>query len=616
MVTKVQKSSGSIEALSLARAWLQSCRENHPLCESNDDSSEKRLPMRVVDTRGLDESKVYLRESRPDGEEYAALSYCWGPESPGLFTKTDNSRSYQEEGVAIHDLPPTIRDAVYATRELGLRYLWVDRLCIIQDSTEDWTKQAALMCDIYSGAALTFSANGSGSAVEGLFRQDQSLSALTYQAHYDSQGNQTPFLLHRPQAHPNLESRATTNEQPIDQRAWTFQERLMSRRVLHFTTDELVWECSTMTECECRRQSDTSHRALSPASMRNIRNSYDHWMFLVRSYTKRSLSQEMDKLPAFRGLVAKFRQAMKSIEGGEAQDEYFAGLWKRDLAAQLAWMPPTPADLKAFMKTFDSMKAAEDSAVTSKDDEDWFKIVNERNRREDWHRSEGYVAPSWSWAHLHGPISYMICHPPTPFKSYIDILDTKVVPMIPQELTGRVASGSITLSGFMIRDMQLNIMQCGYEGGFIKDLSALTYGDDGEFWIELEPDDVQTVLNERGCDSNGVVLLLLGTKDFSAVEGAVVTGLSPPRRMSRKPKSDPNGDVEMAKSTKRLPEELTEAFFKDQDDIRWSFYLVLAESKTNPGNFERLGCFEVWSPEVDVMAELFIHSIKDSITII
>ncbi|CAM1507479.1 Fc.00g071200.m01.CDS01 [Cosmosporella sp. VM-42] len=611
IIARVQHSSASDETLHLARMWLQNCRDNHPQCSS--DAASSSLPTRVIDLHGPDESRIYLRETRQVQGEYAALSYCWGPGSPGLFTTTGNVQSHLNDGVAIEDLPLTIRGALLVAEALGLRYLWIDRLCILQDSPEDWAHEAALMCDVYAGAALTLSADGSSSATEGLFRS-QNLSDINYQPYRDTQGNDTPFLLVRPVSHPNLESRTGSNSQPISHRAWTMQEHLMSRRVLHFTSDELVWECNELTECECRRQSDKSSRALAPSLMSNMEAVYERWRMLVVAYTKRSISHETDKLPAFRGLVAKFQHIMANITS-DREDEYLAGLWRGDFAAQLAWKSPSKADLEAFAKTQHHENTAPDPPAGQQDPSDWLRILRQRNKREDWHKSNGYIAPSWSWAHLNGPVSYLICQPGRPFKPYVDILEAEIVPRIANERTGQIASGFIKLRGFMVRDMALNIMYLDYGDNTVNDLSILSYSEQ-EFWIEFQPDDVQSIVRERGSDPRGLVLMLLGTKDWIPDKGAIVSGVSPPCRIERKAATSSDGSSETEAVPPSLPNELVEAFQQDPRLVRWSSYLVLAESKTDSGKYERLGCFDVWGGQELVMADLFVHSFKGDVTII
>ncbi|KAJ8483283.1 hypothetical protein ONZ45_g14653 [Pleurotus djamor] len=609
LVTLVHENSGSAESLQLAKMWLENCIKHHKTCAEHHDRSTSNRPIRVLDLQGSDRSRVYLHSMHQIEGQYATLSYCWGPGNPGLFTSTHNLNSHQEQGIAIEDLPPTIRDAIRVTRELGLRYIWVDRLCIIQDSGNDWAHQAALMCEIYSGAALTLSADGARSASEGLFCANQTYSNFEYKRYRGPDGRETGFFLRRPTSHPGLENRVGSNDQAIDRRGWTMQERLMSRRVLHFTSDELIWECNTLTECECRRESNLSRRPLTPGRLNSLDRVYEHWRVLVRAYSKRTLTFETDKLLALEGLVRRFHQIIVDFMGEGHEEEYLAGLWRGDLAAQLAWKPPTKYDLEAFMKANAEMEAAAKLVVEADEDnaEEWFKIARERSRKEDWHRTDGYVAPSWSWAHLKGPISYLICYPATPFKSYVEILEAKTTPRIADEPTGQVVAGHVTLRGYMVTDISLNIMQLGFADNTISDLSVLSYRDEG-FWIEIQPDDIQTVTRERGCDPSGLVVLLLGTKDWLPPAGGIMTGISAPCNIERKTPDNT--------SAPPLAAELVEVFDQGFDGARWSSYLLLAESKFEVGKFERIACFDVWGPQAAVMADLFAFSTMGDITII
>ncbi|PFH59657.1 hypothetical protein XA68_12062 [Ophiocordyceps unilateralis] len=598
LVSKVCDSSGTDEAFDLAKMWLQNCRENHVLCPI----SSHVVPMRVMDLDGLDQSRIYLRHHLETDAEYSALSYCWGPGSPGLFTTTTNFASHQHDGIPIQDLPRTIRDAIHATKKLGLRYLWVDRLCIIQDSVQDWSHQAALMCHIYSGAAITLSADGSSSSTDGLFQTPQAFSLIEYKPYLDAEGNETPFLLlEDDDHHHSLDDLVRTNSQPIDQRGWTLQERLTSPRVLHFTKGELIWECDTLTECECRRQSTPSRRLGKQQGPETV---YHDWRELVRMYTTRALSQETDKLPAFQGLVDKFKQI---ITGHGKDDEYLAGLWRGDLAAQLAWKPPVPADGEAFMKATRRASTTKVIQQMSEDGSEWFEIMKQRNQIDDWHRTKGYIAPTWSWAHLHGPVSYFTIYPPSPFKSYVDILQAETTPRIPGEENGQLTSGSITLRGFVVRHLTLRITVLGYSDGTATDWCTLR-DQEQNLQVEVEVDDVQTVKRERGNGFEEALVLFLGTTEAEINPGTLLLGLSRPRIFEN-----------YAKWTDEpIPDELAEAFQQPPGDTeeRWYSYLVLAESKTQPDKYERLGCLLNWGAEAETMRKVFARSTKSEITMI
>ncbi|KAF4965204.1 hypothetical protein FSARC_6966 [Fusarium sarcochroum] len=574
VIVIVQRSSGSEEALELIKMWIQNCRETHTRCH-DPELDPKKLPIRVLDLHGPDESRVYLRNISQTEGDYAALSYCWGPGSPGLCTTTKNAHAHQDEGIEVGNLPATIRDTIDVTKKLGMRYLWVDRLCILQDSTEDWTQQAALMCHIYSGAALTLSADSSKSAVDGLFCQSQTLASLEYRAYQDPRQPDNPFVLHKRVNHSTQESRSQNNTQPIDQRGWTMQERLTSRRLLHFTAGELVRECRTLLECECRRQSDSSPHLFDRRRMHSIETIYEHWRSIVSQYTKRVLSKDTDKLPALRGLVTRFQQLISYFEGEDILDNYLAGLWRGDLVAQLSWKPPSDQALEVFHK------AKGDRSLIGLPD----------------------VMPQGI-----NPA----CRPHTPFINYVDIIEAKTVPRISGQPTGQVRSGYITMSAFMVKDLRLNMMEYEYGDNVIKNVAVLTNLDD-QFWIEFRPDDAQGIVNERGCRPGGIIVLMLGTKDLHSGPDAMILGVSEIGRMEYTGAKDKRG---MQNDAIPVPGKLAGAFHRDYVNIRWLSFLVVAESKEHPGKYERLGSFDAWGPEVDVMAHLFVHSIKETIIII
>ncbi len=113
---------------------------------------------------------VKLHETNPDGElgSYAALSYCWG--SHQSFVASTKSLERLKSGFPIENLPPTIKDAVEVTRKLGLRYLRVDALCILQDCKKDKTFQIERMGSIYKNATVTIAASMASSVTNGFLR--------------------------------------------------------------------------------------------------------------------------------------------------------------------------------------------------------------------------------------------------------------------------------------------------------------------------------------------------------------------------------------------------------------------------------------------------------------
>jgi Heterokaryon incompatibility protein (HET) len=153
------------------------CRKQHTCGQQ---ALASKLPRRVLDVTEAQGSQfVKLMETNDEFEgEYATLSHCWGQPATVLET-TSSSFPHRLHSIKIAELPPTFRDAVLLTRHLGLRYLWMDSLCIIQDDRLDWEIESSQMADIYSNCTLCISATSSADSNGGcLFDRwtEQSLS--------------------------------------------------------------------------------------------------------------------------------------------------------------------------------------------------------------------------------------------------------------------------------------------------------------------------------------------------------------------------------------------------------------------------------------------------------
>jgi hypothetical protein len=151
------------ESLGLARAWFDSCNNGHVDCAR----VAGVLPVRVIDIGKrfpIRTVKLHWTEEDETGH-YLALSYCWGGHQ-SLFTTMTTAQEFTD-GILISRIPKTIRDAIHTTYELGLRYLWVDALCIIQDDPEDVSREISKMAQIYQQACLTVSAACASSVKDG-----------------------------------------------------------------------------------------------------------------------------------------------------------------------------------------------------------------------------------------------------------------------------------------------------------------------------------------------------------------------------------------------------------------------------------------------------------------
>ena len=151
--------------------WLRVCDESHFACK---EEEERPLPKRLVDLFPPQDSEgsrlVSSRNIQVKDRKYAALSYCWGTTQTVKTIKATIDAFHVALPTA--KIPLTVVDAFTLTRQLGIRYLWVDALCIVQDDQADWETEAANMHNVYAGSFLTLIASEADSARGGLFAQN------------------------------------------------------------------------------------------------------------------------------------------------------------------------------------------------------------------------------------------------------------------------------------------------------------------------------------------------------------------------------------------------------------------------------------------------------------
>ena len=327
------------DKISKIKLWMKQCFEEHADCKTTPGGSmgmDMLLPKRVVDVSPPTSAGEDIRlHECSDGEvgTYVCLSHCWGDFQP-LQTTRENLHTWRAN-IPWAQVPQTFRDAIFVTRRLGFRFLWIDSLCIVQDDKQDWEEQAPLMWSIYSNAMLTLAATRCGDCRDTLLPQFQRT------VHGHSATGHSIALAARIHDDYLTADHLRSPNYPLLSRAWVFQERLISRRIVHFAHDELFWECMEDTTCECsllnQRPGGTKsarYRAgklpLAEKSLQMI------WYELVEQYARLRLTFASDRAAALQGLAEEMRQHRKS--------EYTCGIWHDSLLADLAWSvtdPPT-----------------------------------------------------------------------------------------------------------------------------------------------------------------------------------------------------------------------------------------------------------------------------------
>lgn len=362
--------TGSTASLSLAKAWLAACEHTHPP-RSCPAPTKTLLPKRVLDVGHTSSDTVKIHESDwPQSDYYAALSHCWG-EAPFLTTTSLNLTDHKTE-IPWAALPQTFQDAIIVVRYLGLRYLWIDSLCIIQDLLNDWELQSANMSQIYSGAYVQIGAAAAGNASGGCFMPRKGWINRPCKLNLRNLSSSVMYARHA----FNLSA-----DGPLYRRAWALQEQILAQRSIVFAADGLHWRCCSLSANErypegWKTAPTEGFPALKlplypamPSEYFDLDSILQSWYRDVKEYARRFLTVPTDRLPAIAGLAS----IMNSALGG---DRYVAGLWLSDIHRGLLW-----------------------STFTSDEDPKWVRLRSKDHiSSRPAHPPMMYVAPSFSWA--------------------------------------------------------------------------------------------------------------------------------------------------------------------------------------------------------------------------
>ncbi|KAF2138767.1 uncharacterized protein K452DRAFT_276522 [Aplosporella prunicola CBS 121167] len=355
------------------------------------------LPKRVIDlSRGINSLKVLEASNRTD--KYVTLSYCWGNEGLPLRLFTQNYKQMKEK-LPWQLLPAVFQNAVEVCLRLGVGFLWIDALCIIQDDSEDWEIESSKMAQYFQGAFFTIAASSSRNCFEPFLRPRD---PRWLHREFQGQSNRLTQSIRVRQIEEIPDITLHDPLRPLSSRGWCFQEYVLSSRIMHFYNSELMWECKSYKFFESGSERFTSLGFIPLTDLNRFTgaiNDLKAWGRVVSAYTKRKLTRPSDRLPALSGL-ASFIQAATGAT-------YLAGMWRQTLIGSLLWS----------------------SEISSYEDQDWSPMAEDDR------------TPSWSWASINGPISFL-----TPEQPNISILDIHCSPKGSNPF-GQVKGGYIILEG-------------------------------------------------------------------------------------------------------------------------------------------------------------------------
>ena len=275
--------------------------------------------------------------------QWATLSHCWGLSRQGI-TISANIEDRQRK-LELADLPILYTDAIEIVRKLGLQYVWIDSLCIIQDSNSDWSSESSKMDAYYNGAYLNIYASAASDSTMGIFStanqhraEHRSLATLPC----SSQTKHISGFLHlRCPGHVGWKNY-------LSRRAWVLQETILSNRVLWYNDNQLCWKCNSLTVVKTR-QSDISRISNPPEKVifkiptiqsgsttttsknegyaqiedTTLPKALDWWYFTLEDYTNRKITYPDDRFPGIAGLAKEFSR--------RTGYHYVCGVWRENL---------------------------------------------------------------------------------------------------------------------------------------------------------------------------------------------------------------------------------------------------------------------------------------------
>jgi hypothetical protein len=411
----IPSNTSSDASFDIISAWLTKCTETHSSC-CRTLASSRRLPTRLVE---ISENRLTLRNSRslPLTTAYVTLSHCWGGLEITKLTKASHL-AFSDGSIPLRELPLTFQHAILVTKRLGIHHIWVDSLCIIQDSYEDWVQESSRMWEVYTNSHCNIAATASSDGRGGLFRSraPSSTSPCRVKTTWDGLNNGHYHCSELREWEQEIV------EAPLNRRGWVLQERLLAPRVLSFGAHQLYWECKEFSASETcpeglpkamrgahmKQNWDLLHARLAEDGSVGL---YIAWRYCVGEYSKCKLTNASDKLVALSGIAKIIHERL----GG--QDTYLAGLWKSRLKWHLLW--ETQSNTDPFPRTAPCR------------------------------------APTWSWASLEGEITFSDpANDDVEEPWMITILDASVVPAGDPESAspfGPVVGGRIRLCGPLFR---------------------------------------------------------------------------------------------------------------------------------------------------------------------
>ncbi|TRX91753.1 hypothetical protein FHL15_007306 [Xylaria flabelliformis] len=445
------------KAITAINFWAKSCLTDHPECQQI--GPHGFIPTRVIEVGTHGDETVRLVHSLNktlEDKRYVALSHCWGGNMPQSAMTVQAVLDEHTKLIPLARLTNCFVDAIKITRRLGIPYIWIDSLCIIQDSSPDWEAEASAMAAIYTGAYVTISASGSSDGTKGCKIHNDEVPYIDVPLNGgELEPNNKAQRRYRVCAWSTF-SENHMDRDPLHSRGWCLQERELSPRVAHFSRDTVRWECrrrqatlvfpwhdanSFLGHPRIFDYDDTGrrHPKLNPTLNGTVTGdgllqAASEWFRLVKLYKTRNLTKELDILPGSGGIARVF--------AGFTPGEYHAGHFVSHGVVGLLWI------------------------AEARD--------QKKKQQNQPHRPQQYIAPSWSWASVIGPASWSwdMLLDKDRIKELAEIIEMRTE-LQGQDRFGKVKAGALKIKG-QIRQLMVRSTSAFWlhEGSGVQELFA------------------------------------------------------------------------------------------------------------------------------------------------
>jgi hypothetical protein len=505
-----------------------------------------------------------MTETEGQSLRYAAMSYCWGAPDDATRQLQTNHATYKERlsGFPIISASPVLRDVIKVARVIGIPYLWIDALCIIQDDLDDWEQESASMADIYKNAFITICTPASDTCQKGFLERQSSYTPINFQSRVNTSITgviNLRFIGAFPFSTDSVRgfyADMAFQESNWSQRAWVFQEQMLSRNLLVFGASKLHFllhgdlYSEGEEDCLAEYSNQISHDTL-PSSLQAEWHDLRTWV--MRNYSKLKLTKQSDKFPAISGLASTFFKS--------CPDQYLAGLCKGTLSRDIFW--------SSLLHGLSITKAA---------------------LLESLEAPHSYVAPSWSWASRSHGVVFVGLHVGTwgddvaaEYREEYDRLEARVELESINNRFGKVVGGVLTFQGVIApcpRRLELSDTQGLLESDSDEKLLRANT-EDGIFVAMVRLD--WNVRDEQE-SAEGLSLVLIGTclyEDEEESESSSVFEGNHGYRKHREPEMELIYDEDLDRD------------YGQENSSRYGYGIVIHPARS-PGQYLRVGSFETW----------------------